>query len=532
MELAYLSIILHAHLPFVRHSDHPEFLEEDWLFEAITETYIPLINVFDRTIERGADFRITTSLTPPLCEMLADALLQERYSNYINRLCELAEKEVRRTRRRPEHEVALMYRDRFNTVRDTFEHRYGRNLLNAFRKFQDMGKLEIIGSCATHGFLPFMETRECRRAQIRIGCANYRKHFGRDPAGFWLPECAYGAGLDEFMRDERVRFFLLDTHGVLYADPRPAYGAFAPIITPLGVAAFGRDRESSKQVWSAAEGYPGDPNYREFYRDLGYDADYGYIHPYLHSDGVRRNIGIKYHKITGKVGLAEKQIYSPLHARQQAAAHAENFLFNRRHQAQYWSSSIGRKPIILAPYDAELFGHWWFEGPDFLENLFAASTHSSKIHGQDEIRLATPSEYLAENQRLQVCEPNPSSWGAGGYFDVWVNYTNDWIYKHLHIAENRMVEMAHRNPSATGLLEQALNQAARELLLAQSSDWPFIMTMGTQVPYAHKRFKDHIHRFNSLYSQIAQNRIDEGFLAWAESLDNLFSELDFRAFAR
>jgi 1,4-alpha-glucan branching enzyme len=525
MEQGYLSLVLHAHLPFVRHSEHPEFLEEDWLFEAMTETYAPLVILFDKLLENGTHFRVTMSLTPPLCEMLSDALLQERYLNHINRLCELAEKEVSRTASRPEHEVALMYRDEFNRVRHTFEQKYGHNLLNAFRKFQEIGILEIIGSSATHALLPLVETGECRSAQVRIGCANYRKHFGRDPRGFWLPECAYTYGIDRVLREEGVRYFILDTHGVLYADPRPKFGAFAPILTPQGLAVFARDRESSKQVWSAIEGYPGDPMYREFFRDLGYDADYDYIHPYLHSDGVRRNIGIKYHRITGKVELGEKHLYDPAAARERAATHAGNFMFNRQQQMRHWNAAIGRKPLVVAPYDAELFGHWWFEGPAFLEYLFLKMHHD-----QDEIRPVTLSEYLSENQRLQVCQPAPSSWGAGGYFEVWVNNSNDWIYRHVHAAENRMVETARRHAGATGVLERALNQAARELLLAQSSDWAFIMTTGTHVAYAHKRFKDHIHRFNALYEQISQGRIDEGFLRQVESQDNLFPELSFRAY--
>jgi len=525
MKLGSLSIVLHAHLPFVRHSDYPEYLEEDWLFEAITETYVPLIMAFDELADSGTFFRITMSLTPPLCEMLADRLLQERYTAYLHRLRELTEKEVRRTSGMPEQDVALMYREHFSRVLHTYENKYGKKLLDAFKKFQEMGSLEIIGSSATHALLPFVENEECRKAQIRAGCENYRKHFGRNPNGFWLPECAYTYNIDSHLRHEGVRWFILDTHGVLHANPRPKYGIFSPIITPDGVVVFGRDRETSKQVWSAIEGYPGDPMYREFYRDLGYDAEYEYIHPYLHSDGIRRGVGIKYHRITGRVALGDKQLYNPAAARERVASHASNFLFNRQHQLRYWNSLLEKQAHIVAPYDAELFGHWWFEGPDFLKYVF------KKMHyDHDEIAPVTPSEYITNNQHMQLCQPNPSSWGDGGYFEVWANSSNDWIYQHLHMAERRMIDLARSNRHADGIFERALNQAARELFLAQSSDWAFIMTTGTHVPYAHKRFKDHIHRFNALYEQLTSGRIDEGHLVWTESLDNLFPELDFRVF--
>jgi 1,4-alpha-glucan branching enzyme len=177
------------------------------------------------------------------------------------------------------------------------------------------------------------------------------------------------------------------------------------------------------------------------------------------------------------------------------------------------------------PYDAELFGHWWFEGIDFLRYLFL------KLHyDQKTLVPVTLSECLAADKALQVVEPCASSWGAGGFFEVWVNGTNDWIYRHIHKAEERMVELACTHQSSAGLVERALNQMARELLLAQASDWPFIMTTGTQVPYAEKRIRDHLHRFNRLYWEVKSSSIDEGFLSDLETKDNIFPELSFRAY--
>ncbi len=402
----YLALVLHAHLPYVRHPEYEDFLEEDWLFEAITETYIPLIEIFDRFAEEGVDFRITMSLTPTLISMLNDPLLQYRYLRHLNKLIDLAGREAARTRWMPEyHELALMYHWRFSRARQIFLERYDSRLVDAFRRHQDSGRLEIITCGATHGFLPLINNRKAARAQIEIAASHYEKNLGRRPRGIWLPECGYAPGVDDLLKEAGINYFFTDTHGVLFGTPRPRYGVFAPVYCPSSaVAAFGRDKESSKQVWSAKEGYPGDFEYRDFYRDIGFDLDYDYIRPYLHSDGTRKHLGIKYHRITGPGD--EKEPYRPSLAREKAAVHAGNFMFNRQKQVEYLSGLLGIKPIIVSPYDAELFGHWWHEGPDWLEFLMR------KLHyDQDTIIPITPSEYLERHPRLQVVQPSMSSWG-------------------------------------------------------------------------------------------------------------------------
>jgi len=441
----------------------------------------------------------------------------------VSRLIELCEKEVVRTRNHSAmNETAEMYLRHFTNARHLFENRYGRNLIAGFRALQEAGAIEIITSGATHGFLPLIANVEAKRAQIEVGRRNYWKHFGRAPRGIWLPECAYAAGIDELLRDAGLKFFICDAHAIMFGSPQPRRGIYAPVITPAGVAAFGRDVETSEQVWSSVIGYPGDYDYREFYRDLGYDGDYDYVKPYLHSDGVRRNIGIKYYRVTGKVDLGAKEPYVPAWATQRAADHAGNFLKNRQAQAEHLNSVLGRKPMIVSPYDAELFGHWWFEGPQFLNYLIR------KAHfDQSEVRLATPIEYLDEYPQNQPQEPVASSWGAEGYYRVWVNGETDWLYLHQHVAEDRMVELTRRHPESDGLLRRALNQAARELLLAESSDWAFIITTATSVQYAIKRFRDHIHRFTKLYEMIKHGEIDEQWLSDVESRDTIFQEMDY-----
>ena len=528
MPVGYFSLILHAHLPFVRHPEYPEFLEEDWLYEAITEVYLPLVFIFQNLHEAGATPRLAMNVSPPLCEMLADKLLEERYTRHLENLYELAQKEVERVRKEAPQFLATvqMYVEMLGGALGLWNDKYKRNLINAFRELQEEGVLEIITCGATHGFLPLMSRREARRAQIQIAVANYKKHFGRSPRGIWLPECAYEEGIEDLLKEAGIEYFISDTHAILYGDPRPRYGVHAPVKCPNGVATFARDVETSQQVWSAEVGYPGDVYYREFYRDVGWDLPIEYLKPHLHADENRRHLGLKYYRITGRTD--KKEPYIPDLAREKAAQHAGDFLNKRIEQAfQLREIYEGHPPLVVSPYDAELYGHWWFEGPQFLDFFFR------KLHyDQTAIKAVTPGDFLDSGIPIQTQRPSASSWGERGYYKVWLNEGTSWMYPYQHEAEAKMTELANRfamNPP-NDVTRRALNQLARELLLAQSSDWAFQIYQGTTVEYASRRFRSHIHRFNLLATQIEKGEINEELLKEIEWRDNIFQEIDYRIY--
>ncbi|HHU69801.1 MAG TPA: DUF1957 domain-containing protein [Thermoanaerobacterales bacterium] len=526
MYKGYVSLILHAHLPYVRHPEYENYLEENWYYEAITECYIPLLNVFESLKNDNIDFKITMTLTPTLLSLMSDNLIKQRYLKYLERLIDLSEREVVRTGKYEPHfnPIAKMYESRLKETYYSYFDKYNCDLVKAFRKFMDSGNLEVLASAATHGLLPFITLHpEALYAQIKVGADTYRRFFNREPDGFWLPECAYISDVDKILRNEGIKYTIVETHGLIYGTPRPKHGSFSPIITPEGIAVFGRDIESSKQVWSATEGYPGDFDYREYYRDIGFDLDMDYIRSYIHSDGIRINTGIKYFKITGKGDY--KEPYDRNAALEKAAIHAGNFMFNRELQIKYVSGGMDRPPIIICPYDAELFGHWWFEGPDWLNFLFRKAEYD-----QQTFKFITPSEYLEMYPENQVSSPTTSSWGNKGYFEVWLNQTNDWIYRHLHKAAERMIELANLYPYADGIKRDALNQASRELLLAQSSDWAFIMDSGTMVEYAVNRTKLHLNRFTRLYEEIKDDRIDTDWIRFLQQTDNIFPDIDYSVY--
>lgn len=525
MKQGFLSIVLHAHLPFVRHPEHPSFFEENWLFEAMTECYIPLINALDRLQEDNIEFRLTLSLSPPLITMLRDELLQSRYLKHLNKLVELAEKEIVRTRKKPEYQqLARLYRRFFLNALDTYKNRYHGDLLAAFIKHQAAGRLELITCAATHGFLPLLSISETAvRNQVDIGVETFQSNLGFAPEGFWLPECGYYPGLEVVLKNAGITYFFVDTHSIQNASEHPQNNVHAPLDCGNGVAAFARDPESSQQVWSSKQGYPGDFDYREYYRDIGFDLDLDYVAPYILEGSIRTNTGIKYHRVTGE--NLPKEIYNPKNARAKAALHAQDFINKRRQQIDALRAGLDRKPHIVAPYDAELFGHWWFEGPYWLECVLRLAANSSSG-----IQTISCNDYLNQQPSLQVATPSASTWGDQGYFSYWINETNDWIYPFLHKAAAQMEDFVAEleGISVDPLQERALNQAVRSILLAQASDWPFIMKSGTTIEYANKRITDHLARFNYLYDSIRTGKIDERYLTALEIMDNIFPNINFR----
>ncbi|MFA6583446.1 MAG: 1,4-alpha-glucan branching protein domain-containing protein [Elusimicrobiaceae bacterium] len=523
-----LAIVLHAHLPYIRHMEAERFLEEDWFFEAVTECYIPLIATIERLSAEYIRAGLTISLSPTLCALLEDPGMSERCHKYIKLRLELLQKELERIPHdSPAERTALMYRQLFEQARNVLI-KFDGNLITAFRQLQEKGQIEVITTTATHAILPIMIHPEAVRAQVLAAVNDYAKRFGVRPKGLWLPECAFTPQIISALQLSGIKYIFLEKHALDLANPRPRNGVFSPVLMQGGLFAYARDAQSAREVWSSKYGYPGSPQYREFYRDLGFDADYEYIRPYLHADGIRRSLGIKYHKITGNVHLADKAPYDPAEAAAQAEEHAKDFLAKRLRQIEQINTDLGIRPVITGTYDAELFGHWWLEGPAFLENVLRG-IRKERLP----LQMITASEGINAGHDNTEIKPEPASWGEGGYFEPWINEKNDWIYPRLNAAAERMIEIANRfqNIENTPLQTRALNQAARELLLAQSSDWAFLLYVQSHAPYAEKRVCAHTHHVFELANMLSENDIKEEYVQSLEKQNPIFSGIDYRIFA-
>ncbi len=504
-----LALVLHAHLPYVRSAESGS-LEEDWFFQALMECYLPLLELLEKaSLAPDQRPKLTIGLSPTLLSLLSDSVLKRRFPKWLtSRLNLLANVPVE------QREAADHLSSFIENQLDHWRNCDG-DLIGRFSQLQRSEVVDLLTCAATHGYLPLLrENPEAIRGQLLTAVREHCRLFGDRPLGIWLPECAFYEGLDRWMADAGLRYAVLDGHGLLHANPRPRYGVYAPICTRHGVAFFGRDSEATLPVWSAKEGYPGDSVYREFHRDMGWEMSSSQLQ-FL---GIKkpRPLGLKLHRVTDQQApLSEKEVYEPVLARSRIKEHAKEYLQGRRSQMDRLTGLMDASPLLVAPFDAELFGHWWFEGPLFLAELFLQAN-------QENVFFVRLRDVLNAKPQIQLCEPSPSSWGQGGFHDYWLNESNAWVVAEWSRASKALVEQC-----SSGLLSETylrmLQQASRELLLAQSSDWSFILRAGTTTDLARDRIHRHLDRFWTLIKAIKNEvELKDGWLNLLEDEDRIF----------
>jgi len=562
------ALVLHAHLPYVlMHGVWPH--GTDWLNEAAAECYIPLINAFSDLAEEGLSAKVTLNVTPVLCEMLADGGFKAEFLHYLEHRIEFAEqneKEFADTGRPQLRALAAMWRRYFEGVHRDFTERYKQDLIGALRRLQDGGHIELITCCATHGYLPLLGRDACVQAQVRTAVGAYRRHFGREPQGIWLPECAYrpryawtsplekdGAGaaverlgVEEVLHDAGIRYFVVDSHLLKGGKPIGVYverfealqrlwGQFSDSYTPREeikelsphrtyvvapdksaertTAIFVRDPNSALQVWSGEHGYPGDGRYLDFHKK--------------HYPG-----GHRYWRVTDcKADLGDKQIYEPEQLEALLESHADHFV-------ELVGDILARdelvepgRGVVCAPFDAELFGHWWFEGPRWVHKVVRRFCEAGGV------RPVTCSEYLAEQPPAGLVGLPEGSWGEGGFHWIWLNDWTEWTWRHIYECEGKFLDLlARHDTDGDGTLAELLKQAGRELLLLESSDWQFLISTWHARDYAENRISVHTADFERLVAiaeAYAQRRVlpdeDRSFLDRVQARDAVFPDLDLAA---
>jgi len=559
MKIGSFTFVLHSHIPYCRNAGRWPHGEE-WLHEAASETYLPLLMALYDLKEENCSFKLTISLTPVLVEQLADPLIIKHLEEFLEEKINRAKADINRFEKAGEGHLvylARFYLERFQEILNAFRDRFNRNIILAFKKLQDEGYIEIATSAATHAYLPLLKRDSSIYAQLKTGVENYQHHFATKPKSCWLPECGYRPafyiksgdkkfvkpGFENFLSQLGIACFFAETHTV--EGGQPIGKAQEEVIGPYGnipqryvvpivgyaeptqkttflpywvqkpeVAVIGRNNQTGMQVWSADWGYPGDFNYREFHK----------------KDGVS---GLQYWKVTGaKIDLAYKEYYDPYWAAQRVQEHSAHYAHLVEDLMVNFFQEQGKFSIIAAAYDTELFGHWWFEGVDWLKQVLQ---HLSK---SEFIEMNTASKHIEQHPPENVLALPEGSWGLGGGHFTWQNVDNDWMLPIIHAAELKMEELASKFPDTKGGLKQILNQASRELLLLQSSDWPFLITTGQAKEYAMERFgyysdsnnyKGHVGKFYKLVNLAESGQIDksEQHLCqqfWEE--DKLFPNID------
>ncbi len=528
MHKAQYFLILHAHLPFIKHPEDENFLEELWFYEALSETYIPLLKFLQKIKKENLNFKINISLSPTLLSMLDDNLLKNRFISFLEKRIKLSEKEIIRTKNNPKlNELAKFYYKFFSDTLKIYTDELQTNIIEKFKKFYQEDIIELFTTSATHAFLPFFEFQpDLVNAQIKIGLKTFQYYFGFSPEGIWIPECGYYDGLDNILLKNNIKYTIVDSHAFLFGKPKPITSIYLPVKTQKGLTLFARDMNLSELIWNAQTGYPGNEYYREFHKDLSSELSYEELKPCTHPAGFRMNTSIKYYRISDK-NSDNKKLYDIKKAQFQTKIDAEDYISKLKTIAEDLISYINIPPVIVTPFDAELFGHWWFEGIDFIYEFAKKLNNNTQLLCTSKL-----SDYIKKFPPVLNCEPSPSSWGLNGYNEMWLNNRTDWIYPLVHQTGDFYLNLISNisTSSLNKVQEKIILQMGKELLLAQSSDWPFIIRSQTTTKYATFRVKDHIANFYKLYNMYKTNQIDIDYLNKRCNQYNLFKNISINDF--
>ena len=517
-----LILVLHAHLPYVRNPE--KCIEERWLFESITESYIPLLSMLDRLKEEKIQGSITFSISPTLIAMLDDSLLRDRYEAFLDEVIGLARREVERTKESTVfNPIAKQYLNRYVETKKNYRKKYNRDIIGRLIEHHKSGLVELITTAATNSILPLLREKITARAQVEVAIDVFTRRVGEPPKGFWLPEWGFNEQVAEVLEEKNLWYTFVSEGGFLSASSAPVNKIYSPLVSEKGLAFFASHSEAIDEVCSASGGFPGDPLYREFYHDVGFDLKLDYLRPYSHPDRPLNSSGFKYYQTTGTGTY--RLPYDHKTAAKKAREHAGEFVKNRLRTLTEAGQSMDRLPLLVCPYEAEVFGFWWHEGFHFLEEVIRISAADS------ELSLTTPSKVLLDNPVNQCSLPSLSSLGEHGFFSVWLDECNAWFCRYLHFAEIRMKELMHNFNTAKGLTKRAVDQALREVMLSQASDWLFIMRSGISVEFAIMEARLRLRNFHQLYEQIVTKSVDEHFLSECERVTPIFPNINFCSFS-
>jgi len=551
VEKGSFTFVLHSHLPYViGHGEWPHGM--DWLYEAAVETYLPLFTVLKAIVDDGIQPAITLGITPVLMEQLAHPRFKEGFQDYVYQKIESAKYDqlyFQELKKPNLSNLADYWKNFYESIQETFNEIEG-DLLTGFRSLKHRSGMEIITSAATHGYFPLLGTDESISAQVAVGIQTFEKYMDHRPKGIWLPECAYRpayswsppiggssrqrAGVEEILYEHGLEYFIVDKHLIVGGENRGVYldrftplktlwsnfsrgwnpppeqknrSVFKPYLvsstgTERAVAAFGRHEESALQVWSAEWGYPGNPAYLDFHKK--------------HFPG-----GHKYWRVTSREAtLGEKDLYHPEWIEDSLEEQAEHFVNLIVRYLETYKNETGEKGLITAPFDTELFGHWWFEGPQWLNKVLRKLPEKG-------VTPTSCGKYLETNPPQETISLIEGSWGKGGFHYIWLNDWTEWTWREIYSREEQFRQIVDTySEKRDAFIQRLLKQMARELLLLEASDWQFLISTWSARDYAEDRVNIHIQRFDELNTILNNCISDKKIPDYAQERLNLLENED------
>ena len=524
-----ISILLNCHLPYINHADTAFHRDEMPLFQSISDTYIPFLQMLDRLDADRLPFRVSIVLSSTLAAMLTNQNLIDKYLRYVDKQIAFGETELERTKNKHNKalwKLARYYLDSIIEKKIVFTERYEKNIVHVFNYYREKGRMEILATMAAHNFIPFyINYPEAIQAQIEASLSEYKRHIGENPAGFWLPELGYAKGIDKFLRAYNLSYTIIDSHTAFLADPPADTGSFYPLRAPAGTLLLVRDYYAHKEIQGAPDVLSREAAYCDYFEDISYKLDSDSIKDFFDVDGIRCPSGYRYLKVEDK-----DNVYNVAAANQLAKKQARQFLRRRITALTKAHALIKKEPVSLCSWDADFLGRFWQEGFVFLETVIRQGIEN------DSIVFSTPSEYLCRQNspEFQTISPDFSSAGINGYGESFLDKSNDWIYRHIFHAIERMIELAQRFNDDSGLLHRALNQAAREVLLAQTSDFARFKRTGPEgdTVWDEEALITHLRNFTTLYESLGGDYLSTKLLTHFENSNKIFPNINYRSFRK
>ena len=513
--------VFYAHVPYIPCRENISDLVAAPFYDLLSYSLLPFLRMCNRLDTEGVPFKCVLVISPLVCEMLKSSFCCDRYIAYLDRHIAFAQQELTQDILPSQKELTTLHRDMLMRNRDDFAELYQKDVLKQINKFAAKQRFELMATSATPCFFPFyQDIPEVLAAQLELGLHSFRETFEMVPSGFWFPAMGYSAGLDHLVKSYGIDYTILESQSFLFADHPPAQGVFSAAVTENGLAVLGKDTVACADIEQTIGGFYTNPLYLDTAKDIGFERDGQGLSALFNVEQGRRATGFCYCSKNGKE-------YNPAAGKMQADRDAEQFIAKRHTVFEEAAALLDGEPlcsVCVLPFT--FLGKTWFEGICWLESVFR------KLASVRDMECSLPSDYLKKVRRIQSIEPFYASHLPSGYADELLNSTNDWMFPRIQKAAERMIDLAGRFPDDQGLKERTLNMAAKEVLLAQSLDWPLMVDAQIFPEYAAEQYRDHIDTFTAVYEALGADSIGTERLIKREKEYPIFKEMNYRFFAK
>jgi len=520
MSAKNLCLVIVAHQGYIRHLDDEKqyAAENNILFSAISQTYLPLLNLFNSLKKENCPFKLSLVLSPVLCSLLDDEVVKQQYIEWLDARIAFGESEISRlSGQGVVEEEAKKTLESYRQNKIDFMETYGQNLLRSFSSLAKKGCLELLATAGSYAFLPhYADLTEVVNAQVETGLYSHRHYFGTNPDGFWLPYMGFVPGLDTILRSYGINYTIVDTHALLFSKSKVEKGIFAPVRTDNSLILLGRDCETPGDL-TGEEGFMANPVYKDVNKDAGFELSSADLSSFL-SDGMPR-VATGYRYWSKEDGA----FYNEDSAKAQAEQDAATFIAAKKAKLDRASELVGDDVNLVCTFDAELFGQSWAEGISFLETI---------LKNHEDLELTSCSSVISNQFIYPKIQPYPSAASGTGFGEDLLDSSNGWLLQYTRKMGERMVDLAGRFPSDTGLKARLLNLGAKELMIAQGAEWAKMLHEENDTEYVSQRFKESIRSFLMVFDALGSNTVSTEWLTDLERRHPLFPWMNYRIFSR